>query len=102
MITKDSTVKPVLSSYFRIKCLIFRAFFAMLKGMTTAQDHPGAVDLMQLLESLQEQVIELAAIKQAAKDYVTIREVVKPFSITNDEPGEKAAAYQYLKSLVYD
>lgn len=70
----------------------------MLEGM---EDLDTAPDLMQLLEQLQEQVIELAAIKQAATDFIKA-DCKHTYPITCDELAEIRLTHAYLKSLVYE
>lgn len=61
-------------------------------------------DLMELLNALEYQTIELAAIREAAKDYVTLKEVVIPMYKTTPEAikhrNETDLAYDNLKELV--
>lgn len=64
-------------------------------------------DLMQLLNQLQEEIIELEAIKQAATDFVKEREALNPvmdFINANQIPVIiiDSLGYLHLKSLVYE
>lgn len=55
-------------------------------------------DLMELLNALEYQTMELAAIRQAAKDFITLKENKELY--TDTDKIQQNLAYQNLKELV--
>lgn len=76
------------------------AFFCPIEyNIEMAETAKNGKNIMELLTDLDEHIIKTNAIAQAAKDFVTLKETLRPLDRSNTL-HEVDLAYTYLKELV--